>query len=214
MPSHGLPPFGPGDPFTTPPSFQSLTSPGNGGAEGRWPSQSFPQLSLSSSGKFQNLSPGNGKWRNAWPNIYNRPYCNTITLPFLNCHYTTLEIRYCIVPRWSVTFWTHPEIIPVGQFFRRWIKSINQSSVDFHFKPSIDWLINNKSTLAWLVYWIRTARSVFTGAGLKWPNTAGQHSATLKNNHFSVKCILVYCPFTAVRSVHTSVLTETLNQID
>ena len=34
---------------------------------------------------------------------------------------------YCFVPRCSVTFWTHPEIIPVGQFFRRWIKSINQA---------------------------------------------------------------------------------------
>ena len=34
---------------------------------------------------------------------------------------------YCIVPRCSVTFWTHPKIIPVGQFFRRWIKSINQA---------------------------------------------------------------------------------------
>ena len=32
-----------------------------------------------------------------------------------------------IVPRCSVTFWTHPEIIPMGPFFRRWIKSINQA---------------------------------------------------------------------------------------
>ena len=39
----------------------------------------------------------------------------------------------------------------------------------------IDWLVD-KSTLTWLVYWIRTARSVFTGAGLKWPNTAGKYS--------------------------------------
>ena len=38
----------------------------------------------------------------------------------------------------------------------------------------IDWLIDEKVTLTWLVYWIRTAQSVFTGAGLKWPNTAGQ----------------------------------------
>ena len=68
-----------------------------------------------------------------------------------------------IVPRCSVTFWTHPEIIPVGQFFRRWIKSINQSSVYFHCKLSIDWLIDDKSTLTWLVYWIRTARSVLRG---------------------------------------------------
>ena len=34
---------------------------------------------------------------------------------------------YCVVPRRSMYFWTHPEIIPVGQFFRRWIKSINQT---------------------------------------------------------------------------------------
>ena len=34
----------------------------------------------------------------------------------------------CFVPLWClVPFWTHPEIIPVGQFFRRWMKSINQS---------------------------------------------------------------------------------------
>ena len=36
----------------------------------------------------------------------------------------------------------------------------------------IDWLIDDKLTLTWLVYWIFTAQSVFTGAGLKWPNTA------------------------------------------
>ena len=34
---------------------------------------------------------------------------------------------YCIIPLGWVTFCTHPEIIPVGQFFRRWIKSINQA---------------------------------------------------------------------------------------
>ena len=34
---------------------------------------------------------------------------------------------YCIIPLFWVTFWTHPEIIPVGQFFRRWTKSINQA---------------------------------------------------------------------------------------
>ena len=100
-------------------------------------------------------------------------------------------------PRCSVTFWTHPEIIPVGQFFRRRIKSnnqsINQSSVDFHcesFAWLIDWLIDDKLTLTWLVYWIRTARCVFTGAGLKWPNTAGQYSIcpalfTLNTEHLT-----------------------------
>ena len=40
----------------------------------------------------------------------------------LSCHG-----HYCFVPRCLVTFWTHPEIIPVGQFLRRWIQSINQS---------------------------------------------------------------------------------------
>ena len=40
----------------------------------------------------------------------------------------------------------------------------------------IDWLIEDKLTLTWLVDWIRTARSVFTGAGLKWLKTAGQYS--------------------------------------
>ena len=41
---------------------------------------------------------------------------------------------------------------------------------------SVDCLIDDELTLTWLVYWNRTARSVFTGAGLKWPNTAGQYS--------------------------------------
>ena len=31
-------------------------------------------------------------------------------------------------------------------------------------------------TLTWLVYWIRTARSVFTGAGLKWLNIMGWYT--------------------------------------
>ena len=30
------------------------------------------------------------------------------------------NLQYCFVPRCSVTFWTYPEIIPVGQVFRRW----------------------------------------------------------------------------------------------
>ena len=55
-------------------------------------------------------------------------------------------------------FWTHPEIIPVGQFFRLWILRSRSFQL-------IDWLIDHKSTLTWLVYWIRAARSVFTGGG-------------------------------------------------
>ena len=31
-------------------------------------------------------------------------------------------------------------------------------------------------TVTWLIYWIRTARSVFTGAGLKWLNITRWHS--------------------------------------
>ena len=31
--------------------------------------------------------------------------------------------------------------------------------------------MGEKSTLTWLVYWIRITRSFFTGAGLKWSNT-------------------------------------------
>ena len=71
-----------------------------------------------------------------FPNIFclGCEWPNSVTIFFnkSNC---------CIVPRCSVIFWTHPEIIPVGQFFRRWMKSINQSSVDFHCKP-FGWLID------------------------------------------------------------------------
>ena len=82
------------------------------------------------------------------------------------CYYYVL---YCIVPRCSATFSTHAEIIPVGQFFRQW----NLHSRSFRL---IDWLIDDKLTLIWLVYWIRTAWSVFTGAELKWVNITGWYS--------------------------------------
>ena len=81
--------------------------------------------------------------------------------------------KYSIVPRCSVTFWTHPEIIPVGQFFRRWIQSINQAQT-FIVNLPVDWLIDDKLTLTWLVYWIRTARSVFKGGGA----TVTEHGGT------------------------------------
>ena len=45
---------------------------------------------------------------------------------------------YCIVLPYSVTFWTHSEIIPVGQFFRRWILPSRVLSVHC----SVDWLID------------------------------------------------------------------------
>ena len=59
-------------------------------------------------------------------------------------HVRPMEIRnfkYPVVPWCSVTFWTHPEIIPVEQFFPRWIKSINQAYT-FIVNLSIDWLID------------------------------------------------------------------------
>ena len=106
--------------------------------------------------------------------------------------------HYCIVPRCSVTFWTHPEIISMGQFFRRWIKSINQSinqsikndnkfpqrwwnhfaldPFDWLIDRLIDWLIDDKSTLTWLVYWICTIRSVVTRVGLECLNIKGWYS--------------------------------------
>ena len=40
---------------------------------------------------------------------------------------------HCIVPLCSVTSWTHPEIIPVGQFFWRWILVVGP------FSWLIDW---------------------------------------------------------------------------
>ena len=74
-----------------------------------------------------------------------------------------------------------PEIIPVGQFFRRWIKSINQSSVDFHcklFDWLIDWLTISKLWLDWFIGFVPSDLFLGGGGGLKWPNTAGQYSMT------------------------------------
>ena len=68
-------------------------------------------------------------------------------------------LSYCIIPLCWVTFCFHSGIIPVGQFSRRWIFR-NRS-----FR--LIWLIDDKLTLTWLVYWVRTARSVFTGGGPK-----------------------------------------------
>ena len=66
--------------------------------------------------------PHNGM--SSFPSI--PPHVHTVhSVPF----YPQLQnTQYCIVPPCSATFWTHPEIIPVGQFFRRWIQSINQST--------------------------------------------------------------------------------------
>ena len=62
-------------------------------------------------------------------------------------------------------------IIPVGQFSRKCAQSINQPWT------FIGWLLDwRKVNLSWLVYWVRTARSVFTGAGLKWLNITGYYS--------------------------------------
>ena len=82
-------------------------------------------------------------------------------------------VLYC--PAVFGHFFDPPGNHPRGLIFPT-VNQINQSSVDFPCNPSVDWLIDDKLTLTWLVYWIRTARSVFTGAGLKWPNIAGQYS--------------------------------------
>ena len=69
--------------------------------------------------------------------------------------------------RGSVTFWTHPEIIPVGQFFRRWIRSINQSNVDFHCKP-LSWLIDWRWVNLDLIGLLDSHRTIcFYGGGAK-----------------------------------------------
>ena len=54
---------------------------------------------------------------------------STFNCPECGVKIVVSGISYCIVPRCSVPFWTHLEIIPVAQFFRRWIKSINQALI-------------------------------------------------------------------------------------
>ena len=78
-------------------------------------------------------------------------------------HYFTLSC-------W-VTVCIHSGITPVGQLSRKCPKSINQAQTII-----ITFII----TLTWLVYWIRTARSVFPGAGLKWLNTTGWNSRKVR----------------------------------
>ena len=92
---------------------------------------------------------------------------------------------------WSL-FWPTRKSSPWGNFFWRCIQSIIQSfnhsinqSIDQEWQqiPAtmvealrsrsfrvIDWLIDDKLTLIWLVYWILNTQSVVTGAGLKRPN--------------------------------------------
>ena len=60
----------------------------------------------------------------------------------------------------------------------------------------------------WLVYWIRTARSVFTGAGLKWPNIAGQYTTyctPIKRRHCTSrkakKKIVRHCRIQSIQSL-------------
>ena len=70
------------------------------------------------------------------------------------------------------------ELILIHQAYVEW-QQISTTMVEVLRSRSfrlIKWLISDTLTLTWLFYWIRTARSVFTGAGLKWPNTAGQYS--------------------------------------
>ena len=64
----------------------------------------------------------------------------------------------------------------LGNYTRRAIApkmcKINQSSVVL----SVDFLIDGESILTWLVFWTGTARSVLTGAGLKWLNITGWYN--------------------------------------
>ena len=80
-----------------------------------------------------------------------------------------------IVPRCSAAFWTHPEIIPVGQFFRQWIKSINQS-VDFHCKH-LDWLIDWRKVNFDLIGLLDSYHTIcFSGGGA----TVTEHRRTIE----------------------------------
>ena len=60
----------------------------------------------------------------------------------------------CNIPLCWVTFCTHSGIIPVGQFSRKYGKSINQSSVDPHCRPFgwlIDWLTISQLWVDWFI---------------------------------------------------------------
>ena len=72
---------------------------------------------------------------------------------FLESRGQTLD--YCIIPLSWVTFWTHSEIIPVGQFFRRCIlRSRSFRLIDWLTDWLIDWVID------WLVDWLIDWRKV------------------------------------------------------
>ena len=90
----------------------------------------------------------------------------------------------------------------LGNYARRAIFSemckINQSRVVL----SIDCLINGKSILTWLVYWIRTVRSVFTGAGLKWLSITGIIQNVSTNSHDVIVCVWVDGIFLCAHSRH------------
>ena len=68
---------------------------------------------------------------------------------------------------------------PWGNICDSWLNQSIKPRFSLWTSRLIDWLIDDKLTLTWLVYWIPTARSVFTGAGLKWPNTARQYSTSI-----------------------------------
>ena len=74
---------------------------------------------------------------------------------------------------------------PWGNFFDGGLNQSIKRRLSWWTFWLIDWLIDHKLTLTWLVYWTRTTRSVFTGAGLKWPNITGQYSTV-------VGCRIVY----------------------
>ena len=92
--------------------------------------------------------------------------------------WTTLiyQEKYCVMSRGVRSpFGPTRRSSPWGNFSDGGLnQSINQAYT-FIVNLSVDWLIDEKLTLTWLAYWSRTARSVFTGAGLKWLNITGQY---------------------------------------
>ena len=105
---------------------------------------------------------------------FSRPLCELTRIM------SSLFIPNCVIVCYFVlchpVMSNHSGIIPVGLFSLKWAKSINQSSVDFHCKLSVDWLIDGKLTLAWLVY-LDSYRSIcFYGGGA----TVTQHDGMIQ----------------------------------
>ena len=93
--------------------------------ETEWSRMFFPEAG----GKGRQKPVSLRKWKRHGQWVFHMGYlkndaCSKKWVEYFNVRHL---FNYCNVPRCSVTFWTHPEIIPVGQFFRQWIKSINQA---------------------------------------------------------------------------------------